>query len=150
MYRSTMRDSGAASRHPQLLLPILPGTITTGRLFPSLSLSLGPDCNPAGPPDSWWVTVLQKFIISHLLLKQAALNSCTQLYVASRKHSINVMSALECPCQCKGRGVLSDSSCWLSLDVRWTGATWVKKWTNKLKKITWKMDFVNYYEYYSL
>lgn len=32
------------------------------------------------------------------------------------------MSALECPCQSekkkrKGRGVLSDPSCWLSLDV---------------------------------
>lgn len=83
-----------------------------------------PDCSTVSSPVSWWGQIWRHRTHLPCWWNYAALNSCTWLEVASGKQTVlHVMSALECPCQSKGGGILNDPSCWLTLDVRWRGVS---------------------------
>lgn len=133
-YRSTVRAPGAVAWHVQILLYtrvaassaiVLTGTLIRGQLFPSCLLSRGAQTaalvahqtpggwqicrharqiSPAGKASgSELVHFFFFFFFLHLLLHQGN----------RQDRVLRVMSALECPCQSKGGGVLHDSSCWL-------------------------------------
>lgn len=92
---------------------------------PSCSLSLRDQTTALRAQQTPWRVDTRRIFPAGKAVKQAALNSCTQLLISrcfcsfciaqGNRHTVLcVMSALKCPCQSKGGGVLHNPSCWLS------------------------------------